>query len=226
MVIAASGTACDLMGVVGSGDVISESREVSGFTQIVLRGRGRVSLEVTGEESLTIEADANLMPLLTTQVEDGVLELGATEAISPSSDIVYTITVSSLEGVSVQGSGELNAPDVEAPTFEATVSGSGRLFLPELSADELVVRISGSGDAELSGSTEHLELDVSGSGSYLGEGLVSTTAEVGVSGAGEAVVNVSEELEASASGSGSIVYLGDPESVESSVSDSGEIEDG
>lgn len=226
LAVTLSTAACDLVGVRGSGDVISESREVSGFTRIVLEGSGRVSIEVTGDESLTIEAEDNLMPLLTSEVEDGVLVLRSNEAISPTRDIVYMITAATLEGVTIQGSGEVGAPDVDAPAFEAIVSGSGELFLPDLTTEELVVRISGSGDAEVSGSASHLELDLSGSGSYLGEELVAMTANVDNSGSGEATVNVSDNLKATLSGSGEIIYFGEPTSVDSAVSGSGEIEEG
>ena len=210
----------------GSGSVISESRSVSGFTHIMLKGGGRVSVEVTGEESLTIEAEENLMPLLTSEVEDGVLVLASSEDISPTQDIVYAITVDGLSGVTIQGSGELSAPDVETSAFEAIASGSGELFLPNLNTQELVVRITRPRDAEVSGSASHLELDVSGSGSYLGQDLVAMTANVDNSGSGDATVNVSDNLKATLNGSGSIIYYGEPESVDSSVSGSGEIEEG
>ncbi|HWL48440.1 MAG TPA: DUF2807 domain-containing protein, partial [Acidimicrobiia bacterium] len=55
-----------IVGVEGSGNVITESREVSDFNEIVLGGSGRVMVEVTGTESLTIEAEDNIMPLLET----------------------------------------------------------------------------------------------------------------------------------------------------------------
>lgn len=226
LLLAVSVSGCDLVGVRGSGDVIGESRNVSDFTEVVLEGSGRVEIAVTGEESLTIQAEDNLMPLLTSEVDDGVLELGATEVISPTEQIVYTITVASLEAVTVQGSGTLTALGVEAASFAVTASGSGEVFLSDLSGDELVVRVSGSGDAEVSGSTRHLQLDISGSGSYRGENLISATADIDVSGSGDAVINVTENLKAVISGSGNATYLGDPASVDTSLSGSGEIEEG
>lgn len=224
--LAALATGCDLVGVRGSGDVLTESREVSGFNEIMFKGSGRATIEVTGEESLTIEAEDNLLPLLTSEVEDGVLELSAAEAISPTRDIVYTITVSSLEAITVQGSGTVTAPDIEAETFELVVSGSGEISLHGLTSDQLWVRITGSGDGEVSGSTNHLMLDVRGSGDYLGEEMIATTADVDVSGSGNATLNVTDHLEAVVSGSGSIIYHGEPASVDSSISGSGEVEEG
>ena len=226
LLLAALATGCDLAGVRGSGDVVTESRGVNGFDEIVIKGSGRATIEVTGEESLTIEAEENLLPLLTSEVEDGVLELAATEAISPTHDIIYTITVSSLEGVTVQGSGTVTASDIEAEAFELIVSGSGEASLNGLTSDQLWIRISGSGDGEVSGSTNHLVLDVRGSGDYLGEEMVATTADVDVSGSGNATVNVTDHLEAVVSGSGSIIYHGEPASVDSSISGSGEVEPG
>lgn len=225
VILLVAGTACDLVGVRGSGNVITESRDVSGFSEIVLEGSGRVEVAVTGEESLTIEAEDNLMPLLTSEVNEGVLELGAAEALAPTEEIVYTITVANLEAVSVGGSGEVTAPGIEAEVFDLTVSGSGYVSFADFAADELVVRISGSGDAEVSGTSDHLELDVSGSGSFLGEDLSTATTDAEVSSSGDVLVNVSQYLMASVSGSGNIIYSGNPASVDTSVSGSGEIEE-
>lgn len=216
-------SACDLVGVRGSGDLMTESRNVGGFTEIALQSRGSVTVEVTGSESLTIEAEENLLPLLTSEVEDGRLVLGTTEPISPTREIVYTVTVAELQGLSIGGSGEVTAGGVEAVTFEVDIGGSGEVFLSEISVEELVIQIGGSGDVEVSGKAEHLDLAIGGSGSYRGEDMVTTTAVVDVGGSGDAVVNVTEHLEASVGGSGSIEYLGDP-AVDSSISGSGVVE--
>lgn len=203
--------------------MITESRQVSGFTEIELRGIGTVTVEVTGTDSLTLHAEDNLMPLLTSEVEEGRLILGTTEPVSPTQEITYTVTVADLEAVSVSGSGALNASGVEAPTFEIIVSGSGTVSVEDLTAGELVVTMSGSGEVDVNGTADLLGLVASGSGDYLGERMEATTAEVEVSGSGDAVVNVTDQLEAELSGSGSIEYLGNP-TVDSSITGSGEIE--
>jgi len=85
--------ACSIVGERGSGTMATETRDVSGFDEIDLGGSGRVLIAVTGTESLTIEAEDNILPLLTTEVRNGRLELGAKQSISPTREIVYTITV-------------------------------------------------------------------------------------------------------------------------------------
>src|SRR5215212_8679511 len=62
-------------GVRGSGVMASETRSVSGFSEVALSGTGDVRIAQSGQESLTIEAEDNLLPLLETFVEDGRLTL-------------------------------------------------------------------------------------------------------------------------------------------------------
>lgn len=196
--------ACDvnIIGVRGSGDVVTEEREVSGFDEIDLRGSGTVSIAVTGTESLTIEAEDNIIPLLTTDVRGGRLVLESSQSISPTREIVYTITAAALDGVSISGSGSVTATDVDTGEFVVEISGSGEVFP--------------------SGVSESLDLSISGSGEFGGEDLVSKSGTVIVSGSGDAVVNVTDDLDVQVSGSGNVEYIGDPR-VSVSTSGSGDV---
>lgn len=192
----------DVGGVRGSGHVITESRDVSGFSEVAVLGSGNLVITVDGTESLTIEAEDNIMPLLTTEIRDGRLELGTSESISPTRQIEYTISAATLEGVSISGSGEITATGVDEETFTAQISGSGRV--------------------EPVGTAKELTIVISGSGEYEGAGLVARRGDVTVSGSGSALVNVIDELEVTVSGSGNVGYLGSP-SLSSSISGSGEV---
>ncbi len=194
--------ACSIVGERGSGVMATETRDVSGFDEIELSGSGRVSVAVTGTESLTVEAEDNILPLLTTEVTNGRLELGAKRSISPTREIVYTITVVNLEAVAVSGSGSVMATDIDGRAFDVDISGSGTV-MP-------------------AGASESLDLSISGSGVFEGEALVSVTGTVSVSGSGEAVVNVTDDLDVKVSGSGNVQYFGDP-GVSVSISGSGDV---
>ena len=52
---------------VGSGNVVKETREARDFDSVSLTGIGALIIQQTGEESLTIEADDNILPLLTSE---------------------------------------------------------------------------------------------------------------------------------------------------------------
>jgi len=175
---------------VGSGDVITESRDVTGFDEIVLLGSGDVIIDVTGTESLEIEAEDNVMPLLTSEVIDGRLELGVEGSITTSRGITYTITAARLVGVTIRGSGDVNGSDIDAESFEATIEGSGIV--------------------DLTGTSSELTVRIGGSGNFDGQDLESATGAVRIDGSGGALVNVAEDLTVTINGSGDVEYIGDP----------------
>ena len=188
----------------GSGVVRTESRDVSGFTEVWLGGSGDVIVEQSGDESLTVEAEDNLLPLLETRVEDGRLTLGTKRdvSISPTRPIRFHVTVKELTGFGVAGSGDVRVSGVETRRLSGEIAGSG--------------------SAKLSGTADDVRLSISGSGSYDAAALTARTATVAISGSGSATVNAAERLEANVSGSGSVRYLGSP-SVNSHVSGSGSV---
>jgi hypothetical protein len=196
---------------VGSGEVVTEARSVSGFDQIELQGSGEVRVTVDGTESLTIEAEDNIIDHLTSDVRGSTLVLGTDRPITPTEDIVYTLTMVSLEGIEISGSGSITVADVAAEDFSVDVGGSGAVDVGDVAAASVFVRISGSGAVTIGGDAAELELSISGSGAFDGERLEVSTGDVDISGSGSAVVNVSEMLDVVVSGSGNVEYLGDPD---------------
>lgn len=209
-------------GIRGSGNMETETRDVSGFSEIVVEGSGTVDVEVTGTESLTIEAEDNLLPRLTSDVEGGRLVLGVSGSITTTRGIVYTITAASLEGIVITGSADVDSGPVTADGFTVEISGSGTVDLAELSATSLDVTIPGSGDMEVAGVVDDLEVTIPGSGTFRAEALEAATGTVTISGSGDAVVNVSDSLDVTISGSGTVEYLGSP-AVSTSISGSGDV---
>ena len=102
-------TACGLRTIQGSGDVVTESRDVSGFNSVSLSGIGRAIITQGDEESLTIEADDNLMEYITSEVRDGTLELGFTDNVrfDPIPSIVFRVNVNDLKALESVGVGAL-----------------------------------------------------------------------------------------------------------------------
>jgi hypothetical protein len=174
-----------------SGRVI-ESREISGFTGVELTSIGDLRIEQTGTESLTIEADADVLPQLTSNVSNGILELGVAPGttIATSRRIVYRLTVATLDSIAVSGAGDATAAN--------------------LRADRLTVEVSGAGEMILAGTVDSQTVTISGTGDYNGEDLLSASAKVTIDAAGNAVLRVSDRLDVTVSGVGSVEYIGDP----------------
>jgi hypothetical protein len=195
---------CSLSSVRGSGNVITQPRQVAGFTAVSLSGSGLLIIEQSGTESLSISADDNLMQYLTSEVDGGELELGTTPgtSVSPSKEITYRVTLRKLDGLELSGS--------------ATAQVRG------VATDRLEVSISGSGEVTIAGRADSQEISISGSGEYRGAELTSKAAEIDISGSGNAELAVSDKLDVDVSGSGSVDYIGHP-AIKQSVSGSGEI---
>ena len=175
---------------VGSGEVVVEPRDVGRFDQVLLETSGDVTIQVTGTDSLEIEAESNIQPVLTAEVVDGRLVLGASGSFT-SGHLSYAITVAELTGIEDSASGSIVVSSLSANSFDVVVSGSGSI--------------------EVSGTCESLRVVVSGSGSFNGEDLVCASGQVEASGSGSATVNATDQLEVDLTGSGSVDYLGEPE---------------
>jgi hypothetical protein len=189
----------------GSGAVRTETRTVSGFSAIQLAGNGDVQIEQSGTESLTISAEENLLPLLTSDVVNNELRLGVKEGarIDTTQPITYTVTVRELTGMEVAGSGNQTATKVKTASLRIRMAGSGA--------------ISATGTADVQ------DIEMAGSGVYRGSGLTSKTATVKSAGSGKADIAVSDSLDVTVIGSGSVTYTGSPQ-VKQSILGSGSLQ--
>jgi hypothetical protein len=212
-----------LIGVRGSGEVVTEIREVSDFDGVDLSGSGHVTITIGDEFALVISAEDNIMPLLTSEVRQDTLVLGTSQSINPTEEITYEVTMPHVSLLRVSGSGRIDAPDVANEDLEVDVSGSGAVQVDDLSVTDLQAEVSGSGMVGASGAADHLQVSISGSGALEAESLTARTGVVKVSGSGSVVVEVTDELEVDVSGSGSVEYLGEPPVLDVDVSGSGNV---
>src|SRR6185436_4592669 len=156
----------------GSGNVISESRSVKDFTGIELSGSGKLIIEQSDVESLTISADDNLLPELTSEVHNSKLMLGTRDFINinPTGFVTYKLLVKKLNSIGISGGAEIEAKG--------------------LRTDSLTVGVSGAGDITITGEADDQKISISGAGKYHASGLKTKKAEVNISGIGSALLAV------------------------------------
>jgi hypothetical protein len=68
--------------VVGSGNVVNETRSVGSFNGIDLHGSGALFLSQGTQQPLRIEAEDNILKVLSTRVESGKQVIGSDACIS------------------------------------------------------------------------------------------------------------------------------------------------
>jgi len=219
MVVMAASLACavpfvGIRTIEGSGNVVTEERDVSDFDRVALSGFGEVIITQGDEESLTVETDDNLMRYIETEVRGGTLELGFTDddiLLRPSKSIIFRLSVIDLTALDSSGAGRFEMDELDADRLEVTLSGAGDIRIDSLTATDLVVTVSGAGNIELAGQVKTQEVNLNALGNYNASDLESQAATVGISGAGSASIWVHDTLDVTISGAGNVDYYGSPE---------------
>jgi hypothetical protein len=201
--------------VVASAAVVHETREVSGFTGVDMRGMGKVVLIQGSSESLEISGPDNVLPLVEASVQGGVLVLelepGVTvTGMNSANMLTFTVGVKDLSALTVSGLGDVEMNALLGPRLDVQMSGAGKLSLHNVSLDTLDLTLSGLGDASLSGAAADAVIDISGAGNVDAADLSIRNARIDISGAGNATLWVTETLTGTISGAGNVSYYGNP----------------
>ncbi|MGB3619334.1 MAG: head GIN domain-containing protein [Catalinimonas sp.] len=208
--------------VSGKGEEVERTFALNDFESISLDVAARVFVTVDTTHQVVVRAQQNVIDELNLRVRGGELGIGRGRCINRSSGIEVLVTMPTVEGLTVNGSGEIRA---ETPfvseELRLGVSGSGSI---RVDTDALMIssNITGSGNIDLSGTADSHKIDISGSGSVRAFDLITARTEVRISGSGDADVNVSDLLEVDITGSGSVTYEGTPQ-VDSRVTGSGRV---
>jgi hypothetical protein len=165
--------------VVGTGDVTSQTRSLSTFTE-VFADRG-IQLELAaGPQQVVVTAQSNIIDITTTEVSGSRLTVETTSGYLTSQGLVVKVTT----------------PDLTAIELSGGASASGT---PGHSAD-LAIKMSGGARATLSGSTASLALQASGGALADLGALHATNATIDLTGGVVATLTVTGALKGSASG--------------------------
>lgn len=186
---------------------MEQNRNVGDFTGIKVGDQFNVVISQSETNSVSIIVDANGQLLVRTEVKDGVLIVANDKGQTPAS---VKIGVKALSKLEVTGMAEVktsNQLQVDKISIESNGGGSVDI---DLKATEVKTSVSGIGDVILKGATPLLDANVSGSGYLKATNLEADKAIVKVSGIGDAKVNVKQSIDADVSGSGSVIFKGNP----------------
>jgi Putative auto-transporter adhesin, head GIN domain len=213
----------------GSGKAATESREVSGFAAISLRGDMNLVVRQGAREGVQVTADDNLLPLLQTVVEGSgdkrtlVIQWPRGESIRMRTQAVVTVDVVKLTALASSGSGDIVVEMLKTPELALSISGSSDAKLMKLDAEQLRVSIAGSGDVQASGKAGQFSVSIAGSGDVRSRELVADDVNISIAGSGNASVQANKTLAVSVAGSGDVEYGGAATLTKSRVAGSGSI---
>lgn len=198
---------CNKTKIEGSGSVITEQRNVANFYSIKVNGSSKVYVTQGLRYSVSAKAYENLLPIIETRVENGILIIGYKNNANVSNDnSEINITMPSLSSLELNGDGIIS-----------TIGSFNNI-------NNFSVSLSGSGIINVNSATPtNYILNISGSGNINSFGVTSQNAVVNISGSGNASLSLTGSLKATISGSGNIYYKGDNVNVTSNITGSGKV---
>jgi len=189
------------------------TRTVGNFTRVNFRVPGTLHLKQGSTNKVELEGDSEYLQKIETDTEGSTLVIGRENGRwfswndNDSKRVDVYVTINSLEGLSVSGSGDLvGESKFTSSDLTLKVSGSGSLKIEVDASGDIDADVSGSGDIDLRGKARNFESHVSGSGKVNIGLAITNIADFGVSGSGKITASGSaSSVKASISGSGKVL---------------------
>lgn len=174
----------------GSGVEVTDQRELAPFAAIELAGANTVTVRVGPAQAVAVTGDDNLVDNVSTTVRANSLLIDDRGGFDTEAPMSVTVSVPSLDALSLSGMGTVTVVGVTGPEFTADLSGTGTLVV--------------------SGSVDRLTATQSGFGTLELGGLAARDVIARLEGTGDVNVQATSTLDATLTGTGSIVYSGSP----------------
>ena len=177
-------------GVKGSGKRMTQKRDVPAFTSISTEGAFDVEVVCQKDPGVVIEADDNIIPLISTEVSGNVLRLKPLRNYSVEDAPKVKITV----------------PNIEA--FSA--DGAGKMAISGINNDKLQISLNGAPTLTAAGTTKQIGIDINGAAKIDTHNLRAPHAIVDSKGVSKVDLGVTDQLDVTISGPSHVTYKGDP----------------
>ncbi|MEO8066986.1 MAG: head GIN domain-containing protein [Flavobacteriales bacterium] len=209
--------------VKGTGEPVKKDLSVAPFHGVEVMGSLDVELTQAATQSVVVEGQANLAELVETTVDKGIWTIKTSKCYSTDKPFVVRISVPAMDRVAVMGSGDVTSKNAfGGDAVDIDIQGSGDVTMT-FNCKSVDASVQGSGDIKLGGECQESVFSVQGSGDVKAIELKSQRAMATVTGSGDIAVQVSESLNASVTGSGSVKYKGKPTDVKQNVTGSGDV---
>ncbi|NTV63850.1 MAG: DUF2807 domain-containing protein [Oscillochloris sp.] len=174
----------------GSGPVVREERPATGVRAVEFGAFANLEIIQGDEEGLTVMAQANILPMIVSEVDGDTMRIRVEGNMHPTYGIQMRLKVRQLRSIVAGGAGDIH------------VSG--------LNGDTISISVIGANSVVLEGRVREQTVTLSGAGNYDAHDLASQWATITIDGFANAVVRVEEQLRANISGNGTVEYFGNP----------------
>jgi hypothetical protein len=190
--------------VIGSGRMVSEERTVAPCTGIRIVGSAKVFLTQDTRQRIRIEADDNIIDLVTTRSENGYLVVGLERGSYSNTTVNVYVSLATIENLEITGAGDIT-------TTHSIQCGVVRCH------------IEGAGNISLAGTANDQSITIDGAGNVENFDLISSECTATINGTGNCEIHVTQRFDGEINGVGKIVYEGNPREVHTSINGLGTI---
>lgn len=190
-------------GVKGSGKREVQKRDLASFKSISTEGAFTVEVQCQKDQDVEVEADDNILSMVETEVNGGVLYLKNSQSYSVHEPVVIRISVPDIEGLSVSGAGSIDISGMKNEKFEIDSSGAPTI--------------------KVSGVTKVIDIDTSGAARIDTHKLHASRGVVDSKGVSKIDVDVRDELDIKIAGPSLVTYEGNP-TVNQTISGPGKLQ--
>ncbi|MCB0374766.1 MAG: DUF2807 domain-containing protein [Sinomicrobium sp.] len=208
----------------GNGHVTDESRSVTENFTVIKASEGLDVYVTQGNKtSIVVEADENIIDLIRTDINDGVLRIHTEKRIGRAKAKKVHVSLPDITRLTASSGADLESRGVITADNLVLDCSSGADIIVTVKANEVECNASSGSDIRVSGTAETLIADASSGSDIKARDLEVKRCIAEASSGADITVNASEEISASAGSGGDVKYSGSPNVVKKNSSRSGSV---
>lgn len=196
-------TSCNWHRIRGNGSIKTETRDVAAFEAITCDGGYEMQIDCQEKQSLSIETDENLLPLVKTEVHNNTLHVYTKGILFPTNRIRIAVSIPNISEFTSNGSTDCDINNINNSALDIGIHGSGKLHLY--------------------GKSGTVNIHTAGSSKIDATSLISENSDVQINGSGNIQVYTTNSIHVQINGSGTVKYRGEPKNVNQQINGSGRI---
>lgn len=193
-----------------TGKIVREKRNLPLFEGIHVNGSLQIFLTQNDEESVTVEADENIIRNIETKVQNRILYVSNNSSFNMGNQIIVYISMKIIQQIGVYGSSSLiGQSEINMNDLKIDVNGSSNLNL-QINVQKLCIHSSGASNVVLAGTAKIISASVTSSSNLVASGLIADDYEISIKGSSSANINAKNFLGYDVSGASSLFYGSNP----------------
>jgi hypothetical protein len=199
--------------VVGSGDISTEERMVQDFDSISASSGINVFIEEGAKPSIEIEAEDNIIPLITTEVKNSWLEIGKKIfifSLNNKKPINIFIEFTQLDEIKISSGSSVSSDYIETDELKIVLDSGSKADL-NIIAKEIEIDAGSGSVVNIEGQVKLQKIQLNSGSSYNAEELASQECIIELNSGSTARINSMDSIDAEINSGSNLEYLGNPE---------------